>query len=70
MNFNQLEQSRLVAEDHMKQTRREADKNRLLASTNSPMAENQPAKTGQSSLRRLFSMFRFGRRSSGRAQPL
>lgn len=70
MNFNQLDQSRLIAEDHMKNIRQEAKKSRLLASQNSSIPAELPAKAGRFSLRRLFSLSIFGRRNSDQAQPL
>ncbi|MFO7661124.1 MAG: hypothetical protein R6X18_00885 [Chloroflexota bacterium] len=70
MNFNDLENSRLVAEDHMRHVRREAEKNLLLASAKPSLPEDQLARAGCFSLRRLFSWFRFGRRNTDQAQPL
>lgn len=65
MNFNQLEQSRSVAEDHMKHLRHMSDENRLLAEANPAKQDNQPVKDSRFRRRRWFSFLWFGRRDPG-----
>ncbi|MFO7661121.1 MAG: hypothetical protein R6X18_00870 [Chloroflexota bacterium] len=65
MNFNELEQSRLVAEDHMKRARQVSETNRLLASTESTVMEKQPGKAGRLSLHHWFLFLRRRRQDPG-----
>lgn len=68
MNNYNLEQSRLVAEDHMKHLRNMSDKNRLLANANPAEQESQPVKDSRFRWRQWFAFLWSGRQGFNQAK--